>query len=153
MNPIANLKPHAALAALLDGKVTLDYGKNHGGVKPIRCYTDGTQPDDESYLSITWNGLPQSLTKPYGLFVGNLMLTISTKLLNGRNGQKVNEGRVTLLIEQCAELVDSKSSQGFFFELDLSQIITPTTTNLTTGYSTTILNVQWRVTDEFLQKQ
>ena len=59
----------------------------------------------------------------------------------GRQSKK--RKRVKQIIAQCAELVDGKLSQGFFFEFNADNVITPTTVNLTTGYSTTILNVKW----------
>lgn len=82
------------------------------------------------------------------------MLIVSCKLLNStRDGQTVNTSRVRKILAQVAPLVHRKVSQGFVFTFDPTNVITPTTTNLTTGYSTTILNVEWHVTDEFLQKQ
>lgn len=81
------------------------------------------------------------------------MLIVSCKLLNStRDGQTVNTGRVRKLLAQVSPLVHRKVSQGFVFSFDPTNVITPTTTNLTTGYSTTILNVEWHVIDEFFKQ-
>lgn len=155
MTSIADLNPDVALAALLDGKVTVQTSATQSHT--IRCYADGKQPSvglADEFLSLTWNGGAQSLTEDPALFKGNLMLIVSCKLLNStRDGQTVNTGRVRKLLAQVAPLVHRKVSQGFVFTFDPTNVITPTTTNLTTGYSTTILNVEWHVTDEFLQNQ
>lgn len=152
MTSIADLNPDVALAALLDGKVTVQTSATQS--RKVKCYAAGKQPEKgpgDEFISVQWNGAAQSLTRPLGLFRGNLMLIVSCKLLNStRDGQTVNTGRVRKMLAQVAELTGGKTSQGFHFEFDPSAVITPTTTNLTTGYSTTILNVEWRVTDEFI---
>ena len=155
MSTIADLNPDAVLAALLDGKVTLEH-VGDVAILTLKAYADGKQPSkglDDAFLSVTWNGSAQSLTEDPALFKGNLMLIISCKLLNStRDGQTVNTSRVRKILSQVAPLVHRKVSQGFVFGFDPTQVITPTTTNLTTGYSTTILNVEWRVTDEFFKQ-
>lgn len=147
MTSIADLNPDVALAALLDGKVSIDYGSKDG-VQKVPCYAAGVQPEKglpKNFISVEWNGGAQSLTEEPALFKGNLMLIIYCELLNSTvKGQTVNTGRVRKLLAQIAPLIHRKVSQGFVFTFDPTNVITPTTTNLTTGYSTTILNVKWR---------
>nr|DAQ74158.1 MAG TPA: hypothetical protein [Caudoviricetes sp.] len=154
MNTIADLNPDVALAALLDGKVSIDYG-SQGGVQTVPCYAAGVQPEKglpKSFISVEWNGGAQSLTEDPALFKGNLMLIVYCQMLNSTTkGQTVNTGRVRKLLAQVAPLVHRKVSRGFVFSFDPTNVITPTTPNLTTGYSTTILNVEWHVTDEFFE--
>lgn len=156
MIQLADLNPDVALAALLDGKVSLDYGKT-GGVQKVPCYAAGVQPEKglpKSFISVEWNGGAQSLTEDPGLFRGNLMLIVYCQLLNSTTkGQTVNAGRVRKLLAQITPLIHRKVSRGFVFTFDPTNVITPTTKNLNIGYSTTILNVEWHVTDEFFQNQ
>lgn len=151
MTSIADLNPDVALAALLDGNVSVQISETKS--RTIRAYADEERPNKnlaDEFIDVEWNGSARSLTRPLGLFRGSLALVIWCKTLaDGRAKKK----RVKQIIAQCAELVNSKVSQGFFFDFDADNVITPTTTNLTTGYSTTILNVEWHVTDEFLQNQ
>lgn len=151
MNTIADLNPDVALAALLDGKVTVQTSATQSHT--IRCYADEERPNKnlaDEFIDVEWNGGAQSLTEDPALFRGNLMLTIWCKAqTDGRAKKKL----VRQIISQVAPLVHRKVSQGFVFTFDPTNVITPTTTNLTTGYSTTILNVEWHVTDEFLQNQ
>lgn len=151
MTSIANLNPDAALAALLDGKVTVQTSATQSHT--IRAYGDEERPNKgvgDEFIDVEWNGGAQSLTEGPALFRGNLMLTIWCKAqTDGRAKKKL----VKQIVSQVAPLVHRKVSQGFVFTFDPTNVITPTTTNLTTGYSTTLLNVEWHVTDEFLQKQ
>lgn len=151
MNTIADLNPDAVLAALLDGKVRVQTSETDSHT--IRAYGDEGRPNKnlaDEFIDVEWNGGAQSLTEDPALFRGNLLLTIWCKAqTDGRAKKKL----VKQIVSQVAPLVHRKVSQGFFFRFDPTAVITPTTTNLTTGYSTTILNVEWHVTDEFLQKQ
>ena len=151
MNTIADLNPDAVLAALLDGKVRVQTSETDSHT--IRAYGDEGRPNKnlaDEFIDVEWNGGAQSLTEDPALFRGNLLLTIWCKAqADGRAKKKL----VKQIVSQVAPLVHRKVSQGFVFTFDPTNVITPTTTNLTTGYSTTILNVEWHVTDEFLQKQ
>ena len=147
MITIADLNPDVALAALLDGKVSVQTSatKSH----TIRAYADEERPNKnlaDEFIDVEWNGGAQSLTEDPALFRGNLMLTIWCKAqTDGRAKKKL----VKQIIAQCQELIGSVTSGGFHFEFNPYNVITPTTTNLTTGYSTTILNVEWHTTDNF----
>lgn len=142
MSTIADLNPDVALAALLDGKVTVQTSATASHT--IRAYGDEERPNKgvgDEFIDVEWNGAARSLTEDPALFRGNLMLTIWCKAQSdGRAKKKL----VKQIVSQVAPLVHRKVSQGFIFTFDPSQVITPTTTNLTTGYSTTILNVKWR---------
>lgn len=151
MNPIADLNPDAVLAKLLDNKIKVQTSATQSHT--LRAYGDEERPNKnlaDEFIDVEWNGGAQSLTEDPALFKGNLMLTIWCKAqTDGRAKKKL----VKQIVSQVAPLVHRKVSQGFVFTFDPTNVITPTTTNLTTGYSTTILNVEWHVTDEFLQKQ
>nr|DAE33014.1 MAG TPA: hypothetical protein [virus sp. ctoYX9] len=151
MNSIADLNPDAVLAKLLDNKIKVQTSATQSHT--IRAYGDEERPNKnlaDEFIDVEWNGGAQSLTEEPALFKGNLMLTIWCKAqTDGRAKKKL----VKQIVSQVAPLVHRKVSQGFVFSFDPTNVITPTTTNLTTGYSTTILNVEWHVTDEFLQKQ
>lgn len=151
MNPIADLNPDAVLAKLLDNKIKVQTSATQSHT--IRAYGDEERPNKnlaDEFIDVEWNGGAQSLTEDPALFKGNLMLTIWCKAqTDGRAKKKL----VKQIVSQVAPLVHRKVSQGFVFTFDPTNVITPTTTNLTTGYSTTVLNVEWHVTDEFLQKQ
>lgn len=142
MSTIANVNPDAVLAALLDGKVSVQTSATQSHT--IRAYADEERPNKnlaDEFIDVERNGGAQSLTEDPALFRGNLMLTIWCKAqTDGRAKNKL----VKQIVSQVAPLVHRKVSQGFVFTFDPTNVITQTTTNLTTGYSTTILNVKWR---------
>lgn len=145
MSTIADLNPDVALAALLDGKVTVQTSKTASHT--IKAYADEDRPNKnlaDEFIDVEWNGGAQSLTEDPALFRGNLLLTIWCKAqTDGRAKKKL----VKQIVAQIAPLVHLAVAGGYVFRFDPSQVITPTTTNLTTGYSTTILNVEWHTTD------
>lgn len=150
MNTIADLNPDAVLAKLLDNKIKVQTSATQSHT--IRAYGDEERPNKnlaDEFIDVEWNGGAQSLTEDLALFKGNLMLTIWCKAqTDGRAKKKL----VKQIVSQVAPLIHRKVSQGFVFTFDPTNVITPTTTNLTTGYSTTILNVEWHVTDEFFKQ-
>lgn len=141
---LADLTPDVALAALLDGKVEVQTSATEKYA--IRCYEQAQQPNKglaDEFLTVQVNGVIQSKTKPRGLYFGNLALSLLCKA-NADNTAKT--ARLRQMAAQCELIVDGKSSEGFFFELDATNVITPPTVNTTTGYATTILNVAWHTT-------
>lgn len=148
MSTLADLTPDIVLAALLDNVVSVQTSETESHF--IRAYADEEKPNvglDDEFIEVDWNGSARSLTKPLGVFRGNLALSIYVKTqTDGRAKKKL----VRQIISQCEELVNNKVSDGFYFEFDPMNVITPTTVNLTSGYSTTVLNVSWRVTNEFI---
>lgn len=151
MNTIAELNPDAVLASLLDKKISVQTSKTESHT--IRAYGDEERPNrgiDDNFIEIGWNGGARSLTEEPALFRGDLALAIWCKTQSdGRAKKKI----VRQIISQIAPMVHRKVSQGFIFIFDPTNVIMPTTTNLSTGYSTTILNVKWRVTDDFFTKK
>lgn len=148
MTNIEDLAPDEALAKLLDKKVSVQTSATASHV--IRAYDEGSRPNKglgNEFIEITWNGGARSLTQPLGLYRGGLMLSVYVKTQDdGRAKKKLTKQ----IIAQCEKLVNNVSADGFFFKLDPNNVITPTTVNLTTGYSTTVLNVEWRVTDRII---
>lgn len=139
---LSDLTPDTALAALLDGRIVVQTSATTSRVAKV--YAQAEQPQTglaDEFISVFYNGVVRSLTKPIGIFRGNLALTLYCK---SNSDGTAKRKRIASMVERCVELVNGKTSQGFFFELDPANVITPTTVNLTTGYSTTILNVKWR---------
>lgn len=132
----SELTPDLALKALLDGKVYAD--KNL-----LKVYAHGELPNtdlDDDFLSIARNGVVRSMTKPIGVFRGSLALSVYC-MSNTNFTEKTN--RLRLLVKQCEDLINCKTSGEFFFELNAGNPITPASTNLASGYTTTVLNVDW----------
>lgn len=139
---IANLNPDAVLAEVLTDKVIVNTTPTK--TRSIKAFSANEQPNNklpDEYLNVYQNGITESLTKPIGLYRGNLALAIFVKLHS--NGT-IMHNRIRQIMEQCEAMVNEQTYGGFYFEFDPANVITPTTTNISTGYSTTIINATWR---------
>lgn len=140
---LEELQPDVALAALLDRKVEVRTSTKKYAIK---AYEQAKMPNkglDNEFLTVQNNGVITSLTRPIGIFKGNLALTLYCKSYADGTA---NTARLRQMIAQCAKLVDCKTLQGFFFSLDPTNVITLPTANPTTGYATTTINVAWHTT-------
>lgn len=142
MSTLADLQPDVVLASLLDNKISVQTSKTESHT--IRVYADEERPNTnlaDEFIDVEWNGGARSLTETPAFFKGNLLLTIWCKSqADGRAKKKL----VRQILSQVAPLVHRRVAQGYVFTFNPGNVVMPTTTNLTTGYSTTILNVQWR---------
>lgn len=144
MKKISEITPDTVLAGMLDNAVIVTTSKtqNHS----VRAYGDGEPPNtisDDEFISIGWNGNVQSVTFPVNIYRGNLILSIYVKT---QSDGRVKKHITAQIVERCVRLIDGKAKEGYCFTLNPSNVITPTTVNLTTGYSTKILNVEWHTT-------
>lgn len=141
-NPtLAEINPDYALAALLDG---LEIQTSPTQNSKVKAYAEEGRPNTnlpDMFVSVSWNGGAKAIVKPMGIFRGNLALWVFVKTLANRT---VNRNVVRQIIAQCQRLADGvESKEGYYFELDVSNVITPTTVNILNGYSMTVLNVLW----------
>ena len=142
MSTIADIAPDIVLAKLLDNKIKVQTSATQSHT--IRTYDDESRPNKgvgDEWVDVEWNGVARSLTDDPALFRGNLLLTVWVK---AQPDSRAKKKIVRQIVSQIAPLVHLAVAGGYVFRFDPSQVITPTTTNLTTGYSTTILNVEWR---------
>ena len=144
MKKISEIIFDIVLAGMLDNSVIVTTSKtqNHS----VRAYGDGETPNtisDDEFISIGWNGNVQSVTFPVNIYRGNLILSIYVKT---QSDGRVKKHITAQIVERCVRLIDGKAKEGYCFTLNPSNVITPTTVNLTTGYSTKILNVEWHTT-------
>jgi hypothetical protein len=127
-----------ALKELFQGNVKVGEAQTD-----VPIYAENERPNiglADDYIEIYNNGIITALTKPLGCFSGNLAVAICCKLLpDGAAATK----RIKKLQRQIELLTQEKVSDGYYYEIDTTNVITPTTPNITTGYTTTIFNVSW----------
>ena len=137
----SEIRPDLALKALLDGQIVLRKSATESVV--IDVYAQGERPNTglaSEFVDILFNGAVRSLTKPIGVLRGNVVVSVYVKSYEDGS---VFQYRVDSIMKQIEEKVSSTSSGNYFFEINPDNIITPTTTNIASGYSTTILNIEW----------
>ena len=137
----SEIRPDLALKALLEGQIVLRKSATESVV--IDVYAQGERPNTglaSEFVEILFNGSVRSLTKPIGVLRGNVVVSVYVKSYEDGS---VFQYRVDSIMKQIEEKVSSASSGDYFFEINPDNIITPTTTNIASGYSTTILNIEW----------
>lgn len=137
----SEIRPDIALKDLLEGNIILQRSATE--FADIKIYALGERPNDRldtEFVEIMINGLVRSVTKPLGFLKGNLALAVYVKAYDDGS---VFQYRVDQILKLIEEKVSNKVSKDYFFEINTDNIITPTTVNVSTGYSTTILNIEW----------
>lgn len=125
------------LKSLLVGHISTDS-------TPVPVYAAGETPTTglpDDFVEIFYNGYVDSISENRVVARGAMAVSMSNRLFEDGS---VKTNRVKKLLEQVEQLVDKVSSTHYFFKLSPDGFITPTTANQTNGYSTTILNVEWR---------
>lgn len=137
----SEIRPDIALKKLLEGKIILQRSETE--FADIKVYAQGERPNDgldTEFVEILINGIIRSVTKPLGFLKGNLALSVYVKTYDDGS---VFQYRLDHILKLIEERVSNIASEDYFFEINPDNIITPTTVNVSTGYSTTILNIDW----------
>lgn len=145
MIKVADIRPDAELKKCLEGKISIQ--TSEWNITSIPVYQQGERPDTglaDEFIDINVNGTVRAMLHPLGLYRGNLAVSVYCKTQN--NGV-VKQSRVTSIISQMEEYLEYKRYGRYFFKLNADNIITPTTINVTSGYSVTVLNVEWRMNE------
>lgn len=146
MSILRTLNPDATLVERLDNAVGVHTSATEE--HSIRTYKYGKQPNKgvgDEFILVRMNGVVRSLTKPLGCFSGNIAVEIRCKL---QTNATTKDNRIAEILEQVEAAVGSKTIGRYFYEIEADNMITPTTPNLNEGYSTTVINVEWRATDK-----
>ena len=137
----SEIRPDIALKKLLEGNLILQ--RSETDFVDVKVYAQGERPNDgldSEFVEILLNGSIRSVTKPIGLLRSSIALVVYVKTYDDGS---VFQYRVDTLLKLIEEKVSPSTSENYFFEINPDNIITPTTVNVTTGYSTTILNINW----------
>lgn len=137
----SEIRPDIALKKLLEDNLILQ--RSETDFADVKVYAQGERPNDgldSEFVEILLNGSIRSVTKPIGLLKSSIALAVYVKTYDDGS---VFQYRVDALLKLIEEKVSNVVSGDYFFEINPDNIITPTTVNVTTGYSTTVLNIQW----------
>lgn len=145
MIKLSELHPDKALEMLLEGNVSIEISEEESRVALI--YRQGERPNTDlgdEFIEILPNGVVRAMTKPMGVYRGNLAVILYCK---AQSDGTAKENRINSMLSQLESLVNCKSSSKFFFEINPSNVITPISYNSATGYTTMTLNVEWHTTE------
>jgi len=137
----SEVKPDSALCVILSGNVKV---KNPSGTMvAIPVYSDGSQPTTglgDDFIVVRYNGYPMSVTDKMGVWRGNLMVALYNKANSDGTARR---NRIEKILAQMETLIHNATDANYRFGLEISQPITPTTVNQSSGYSSTVLNAEW----------
>ena len=140
------LYPDEALKALLDGKVEINISATEK--KTLTVYAAGEQPNkgvSDEYVDINYNETPQMIAGNGSYWDGSIAVYLQCKT---QANTVVKRNRIKQATRSLWRLIHRKRSHGYTFTLS-RRPITPTTKNLSIGYSATVLNVEWHTNEEF----
>ena len=139
------INPDEKLKLWLDDQIVVQVSDTE--TRKVLVYHQGSRPNKnlpDEFIEILYNGSIKSLTKPIGFIKGDLAVTVYCKT---QSDGTVKHKRVKSILSQLGQLVSNKVIEGFFYEFNLNNIITPLYINYTNGYSTITLNISWRTSD------
>ena len=145
MITLAELHPDKALEALLQGNVSIAISASESRIAEV--YRQGERPNidlGDEFIDVLPNGAVRAMTKPMGVFRGNLAVTLYCK---AQSDGTAKFNRINSMLSQVESLANYKSSGKFFFKITPSNVITPMTYNSATGYTTMTINIEWNTTE------
>lgn len=145
MITLAELHPDKALEALLQGNVSIAISASDSRIAEV--YRQGERPNTDlgdEFIDVLPNGVVQAMTKPLGVYRGNLAVTLYCK---AQSDGTAKFNRINSMLSQVESLANYKSSGKFFFKITPSNVITPMTYNSATGYTTMTINIEWNTTE------
>lgn len=142
----SSIQPDVELRDFLQGQISVGSGSSE---QPVVVYGDWERPTNEvpdDFIVIMLNGEPSSLGLNIDYANGYLMISLYCRL---NNDGSVKKNRVKKILDQFDTLVEDRTTTNYHFKYDSQQFITPTTPNVTSGYSVTTLNLRWTTNNNF----
>lgn len=143
----SSIHPDEELRDFLQGQIRV--GLADGGSQIVAVYGDWERPTNENpddFIVIMQNGNISGLGMHIDFVSGYLMVSLYSRL---NDDGSVKKNRVEKILEQFDTLVENYSSDNYFYKYDQQQFITPTTPNVSSGYSVTTLNLKWTTNNNF----
>lgn len=145
-NP-SSIQPDSELRDFLQGQIRV--GLAGGGSRIVAVYGDWERPTNEvpdDFLVIMNNGDVGGVGMDTDYAEGYLMVSLYSKL---NDDGSVKKNRVQKILRQFDDLIEKLITDNYYYRYDTSRFITPTTPNVTSGYSVTNLNLRWHTTNNF----
>ena len=130
-------------------KDTIDVVVSGGATEKVTVYGDWEKPTNDipdDFVIIMNNGSPGGVGVETPYAEGYVMVSLYCKL---NDDGTVKKNRVKKILEQFDETVNNLLTDNYFFKYPRDQYITPTTPNVTSGYSVTTLNLMWHTKNDF----
>lgn len=147
MIQISDIQPDVELRDFLQGKISVT--ASGGATSVVTVYGDWERPTNEvpdDFIVIFLNGDVGGVGMDTPYATGYIMVSLYSKL---NNDGSVKKSRVQKILAQFDYLIEKRITTDYYYEYDANRFITPTTPNVTSGYSVTTLNLKWNTTSNF----
>lgn len=137
----SDIHPDVELKEFLTGKIQV--GLPGGASANVTVFGDWEKPTNEvpnDFLLVMNNGDIGGVGMQVDYAQGYVAVSLYCKL---NDDGTVKKNRITKILNQFDDLVERCQTESYFFRYAHPQFITPTTPNITSGYSITTLNLIW----------
>lgn len=141
MIPISSIHPDEELRDYLQNRIRV--GLAGGGSQMVKVYGDWERPTNEvpsDFLVVMLNGDIGGVGMDTHYAEGYIMVSLYCKM---NDDGSVKKQRVDKILAQFDELIEKLLTEHYFYRYTSPRFITPTTPNITSGYSVTTLNLYW----------
>lgn len=137
----SSIHPDTELRDFLQEKISVVV--QGGTTEYVAVYGDWEKPTNkvpDDFIIIMHNGDVGGVGMDTYFADGNLMVSMYNRL---NDDGSVKKNRVEKILTQFDELIERLITDNYFYKYDHLRFITPTTPNVTSGYSITNLNLRW----------
>lgn len=141
----SDIQPDVELREFLAGQIHV--GLPSGGSRQLSVFGDWEKPTNEvpeDFLIVMNNGDIGGVGMDINFARGYVAVSLYCKL---NDDGTVKKNRVKKILEQFDDIIERRKTEHYFFRYAHPQFITPTTPNITSGYSITTLNIVWHTTN------
>lgn len=151
-NP-SSISPDVELAEALKGAIYVDgyagsgSGEATGTVVPV--YSDWEHPTNDlstDFIICYLNGDAYGVGMETSFASGYIMVSLYCKM---NDDGSVKKNRIKKILEQFDAKIEGLITSNYVFKYDSQRFITPTTPNMSSGYSITTLNLRWTTNSNF----
>lgn len=143
----SDIHPDVELREFLQNKINVSLAS--GESSAVTVYGDWEKPTNEvpdDFLIVMNNGTIGGVGMDIDFATGYVAVSLYCKLnIDGT----VKKNRITKILEQFDNLIERLQTTSYYFRYASPQFITPTTPNITSGYSITTLNLVWHTRTTF----
>ena len=137
----SSINPDEELRDFLQNKIRV--GLAGGGSQMVTVYGDWERPTNDApsdFMVVMLNGDVGGVGMDTPYAEGYIVVRLYCKM---NDDGSVKKQRVRKILAQFDQLVERLLTEHYFYKYASPRFITPTTPNITSGYSVTALNLVW----------
>ena len=149
----SSISPDVELANALKGAIYVDGGPASGSGEAtgtvVPVFSDWEHPTNDlspDFIICYLNGDAYGVGMDTPYASGYIMVSLYCKM---NDDGSIKKNRIKNILKQFDYKVENLITSNYVFKYDSQRFITPTTPNMTSGYSITTLNLRWTTNSNF----